>query len=323
MINNKLIILVGKDGRPSMKGVYTKMKNNSELWVRRKLSELRVFWKVYTNNNIHDYEKVKNDNVDFSNHIVIRWGNRIIVNLKNAIVYNKAENIDLATNKFLARKTMIEKGVKCPLLYYPKLDNLNHLDYPIIARPYYHAKGKNFVVLKDKIEAQFFLENNKKLIDNWYYSEFIDKVKEFRIHVAHGRILNYLEKPNPNNGNLAWNRAQNGEAFNNIKWSDYNGDVCHAAITAIESLGLDFGGVDVMLDSKGDVYVLEVNTAATLASSEYSMERYAMYFDWLCKTNKRREHWPIEVFEKASNYAWHTYHFEDRKPNKIVKAKVK
>jgi hypothetical protein len=27
----------------------------------------------------------------------------------------------------------------------------------------------------------------------------------------------------------------------------------------------------------------------------------------------------IEVFENASNYAWHKYHFEDRKPNKLKK----
>ncbi len=81
-------------------------------------------------------------------------------------------------------------------------------------------------------------------------------------------------------------------------------------------LGLDFAGVDLMLDKDGKAYLLEVNTAATLASSEYSMSRYAKYFDWLCKTNKRREHHEFKEFKKASNYAWHEYHFEDREPNK-------
>lgn len=319
MINNKLVILVGKDGRPSMKGVYTKMKNNSELWVRRKLDDFKLFWRIYTNSLVDKYDKNLNPIPDFSNNIVVRWGNRIEAILTNAIVYNKAKNIELATNKFLARKTMLENGVSCPILYYPTIDNLDLLKYPVIARPYYHAKGKNFIVLNDKIELRNFIDTNKNSLDSWYYSEFIDKIKEFRIHVAHGRILNYLEKPNPNNGNLAWNRAQNGQAFSNVKWSDYNNIICYESIKAINSLGLDFGGVDIMLDNKGRAYVLEVNTAATLASSEYSMERYAMYFDWLCKTNKRREHWPLEVFEKASNYAWHTYHFEDRKPNKLNK----
>ncbi len=73
-----------------------------------------------------------------------------------------------------------------------------------------------------------------------------------------------------------------------------------------------------MLTADGKPCLLEVNTAGTLVSSEYSMSRYAKYFDWLCKTNKRREHWEYKEFKKASNYAWHDYHFEDREPNKDV-----
>lgn len=317
MIENKLVIVVGKDGRPSMKGVYSKMKNNSELWVRRKLSEIRQYWRVYTNHNVDDFEKinVNNDlqNPTFKDKILVRWGNIIELAPFNCIVYNKIENIKNATDKALARHLFINNNVSCPKFVDPATIKINQ--FPVIARPKTHAKGKNFVILKDRISfTQFYNENQ-----DWYYSEFIDKVAEFRLHAAHGRILNYLEKPNPNNGNIAWNRALNGEAFENVKWSDYNGDVCYTAIQAINALGLDFGGVDVMVDAKGKVYVLEVNTAATLASSEYSMERYAMYFDWLCKTNKRREHWPLEMFENASNYAWHKYHFEDRKPNKVKK----
>lgn len=129
------------------------------------------------------------------------------------------------------------------------------------------------------------------------------------------RILNYLEKPNPGGGQIAWNRALNGEAFTNVKWSDYNSAVCKVALEAIKALSLDFGGVDIILDREGKAYVLEVNTSPTLASSEYSMSRYAKYFDWLCKEPKRRKHFEIKDFKKASNYAWHDYHFEDREPN--------
>lgn len=133
------------------------------------------------------------------------------------------------------------------------------------------------------------------------------------------RILNYLEKPKPNDPNqLAWNIAQNGQAFNNVKWSDYNNKVCQLGIKALEALKLDFGAVDIMIDKDGNPYLLEVNTAGTLSSSEYSMSRYAMYFDWLAKSDKRRENWEYKEFKKASNYAWHTYHFEDREPNKEV-----
>lgn len=317
MINKKLVILVGKDGRPSMKGVYSKMKNPSELHVRRRLFKKNgeiasEYFRVYDNHDSSTFKKVLIPNNDFTNKIVVRWGNTIEVNLHNSIVYNKAEAIKKASDKKLSRQIFIEKGVNTPNLI-SSVVGFNKSDFPIIARPLRHSKGKNFVVLKTIEEFQQHFNANE---NNWYYSGFVNKVKEYRLHVAHGRILNYLEKPNPNNGNIAWNRAQNGEAFENIKWGEYNGAVCVEAIKAVQALGLDFGGVDVMVDGNGKVFVLEVNTAATLASSEYSMERYSKYFDWLCKDNTRREHFELKEFKKASNYAWHEYHFEDREPNK-------
>lgn len=315
MVNNKLIILVGKDGRPSMKGVYSKMNNESELHVRRRLLNKqgivrKEYFRVYTNHNSNAFIKVPLQNEDFTNKIVVRWGNSIQVDLNNSIVYNKAEAIQKASNKKLSREIFIAKGVNTPKLI-TNHNDINENDFPIIARPSRHSKGKNFITL-DSVKDYINHKNNHR---DWYYSAFVNKVKEYRLHVAHGRILNYLEKPNPNNGNIAWNRAQNGEAFDNVKWNDYNSKVCIEAIKAVQALDLDFAGVDVMIDAIGNVYVLEVNTAATLASSEYSMQRYAKYFDWLCKTNDRREHFELKDFKKASNYAWHDYHFEDREPN--------
>jgi glutathione synthase/RimK-type ligase-like ATP-grasp enzyme len=314
MINNKLTILVGKDGRPSMKGVYSKMENSSELHVRRKLVKKKgivEYFRIYTNHNSNAFVKTPIQNNDLTNKIVVRWGNTIQVNLTNSIVYNKAEAISNGCNKKKSRKIFIAKGVNTPKLIKSAAD-IQQSDFPIIARPSKHSKGKNFVILNNLNQYEVHKNNH---ID-WYYSAFVDKVKEYRLHVAHGRILNYLEKPKPADGNIAWNRAQNGEAFENVKWDEYDTDICMEAIKAVQALELDFAGVDVMVDKDGKVFILEVNTAATLASSEYSMQRYAKYFDWLCKDNKRREHWELKEFKKASNYAWHDYHFEDRDPNK-------
>jgi glutathione synthase/RimK-type ligase-like ATP-grasp enzyme len=318
MVDKKLIIVVAKDGRPSMKGTYSKMNNDSELLVRRRLTNPKTnklvsdYWRKYTNHNSENFNKINNNNVDFKNKIIVRWGNRLELDLTNSIVYNKSENIAKASNKAFSRDVFTNMDVNTPKLI-SKLEMANNEDLPIIARPHTHAKGKNFIILKTLNKF-----NNHFNPAKYYYSAFVNKVKEYRLHVAHGRILNYLEKPNPKDGSIAWNRALNGEAFENVKWSEYNGDVCYEAIKAVNTLGLDFGGVDVMLDANNKVWVLEVNTSPTLASSEYSMERYAKYFDWLCKDNKRREHFELKKFKKATNYAWHDYHFEDREPNKEI-----
>lgn len=308
------IILVGKDGRPSMRGVFTKVKSNIELFVRRRVIKkrtglVREWFRKYVDNNSNTFTKLKIEAVNFTNKIIIRWGNRIEVDTTNSIVYNKSKAINLATDKKESRRVLAEAGISVPRDVYPQSENIN---YPVIARPRIHAKGRNFIVLRDINSFQRHYIDNK---ENWYYSEFVDKVKEYRVHCAHGRILNYLEKPNPGNGQIAWNRAVNGEAFTNVKWSDYDPKVALECLKAVEVIGLDFAGVDVIVDAEGNPYILELNTSPTLNSSEYSMERYSKYFDWLTKSDNRRSHHELKEFKKASNYAWHEYHFEDRLPN--------
>lgn len=315
MIKNKLAIIVGKDGRPSMKGVYSKMENDSQLLIRRRLETkhgINEYWRSYANHNVNDFTKLLN--ISLNDQIVVRWGNCIEIPLNNCIIYNMSSAIARATNKKLSREMFIEKGLNCPKLITSQKDINQNTSFPIIARPIKHSKGKNFILLKSIHEYNAHVNTH----NDWYYSEFVDKTNEYRLHIAHGRVLNYLEKPKPNDNQIAWNRALNEDPFVNVKWNDYNGKICSLAIRALKALALDFGAVDIMLDKEGNACLLEVNTAGTLVSSEYSMQRYAMYFDWLCKTNKRREHWEFKEFKKSSNYAWHEFHFEDREPNKEV-----
>lgn len=194
-MRDKTIILVGKDGRPSMKGTFSKMVSNVELFVRRRVTGRRTgrvseWFRKYIGANSNVFTKVKIEAVDFTNKIIIRWGNTIQVNLTDSIVYNKAEAIQKATDKKLSRQILTEAGVSVPTAVVPDDNNIN---YPVIARPSRHAKGKNFIILRTREEFyNHWIRNNQ----GWYYSEFVDKVSEFRVHCAHGRILNYLEKPN-------------------------------------------------------------------------------------------------------------------------------
>lgn len=312
-MKDKLIILAGKDGRPSMKGTFNNMLSNAELWVRRRITKrngiIREWFRKYTDANPNTFTKVKVHLADFRNKIIIRWGNTIEIDTEGSIVYNTASAIKKATDKKLSREILAEAGVSVPRRLNMQSENIN---FPVIARPRRHAKGRNFIILRDYDSMIEHMTNN---INDWYYSEFVNKIKEYRVHCAHGRVLNMLEKPNPGDGQIAWNRALNGEAFENVRWSDYDGKVVHECVKAVNALKLDFAGVDVIVDAEGNPYILELNTSPTLASSEYSMSRYAKYFDWLSKSQEKRPHWELKEFKKPSNYAWHEYHFEDREPN--------
>lgn len=118
-----------------------------------------------------------------------------------------------------------------------------------------------------------------------------------------------MEKHNPSNGSIAWNRAINDtEPFTRISQTQADEQnllsVLQEAIKAVNALGLDMGGVDVMLDRNGVAYVLEVNTAPTLNSSPRVAEMWAKYWEWLLRVPSRRDHWDFLQFRKASSLFW-------------------
>lgn len=300
------IILTGKHGRPSTKEVYRQMSSGILVQRRQIFNKARVFirqyYRVFRNNIVDVLNK---ENIfDFSNAIIVRWGTREeIETSKTNIVYNQSKAIALATDKKASRQAFIDNNVSTPVLVTP--NNFQDSYLPIIARPLVHSKGKNFVTLKTRNE---FITHYNKNNSGWYYSQFINKEREFRIHCAHGKVLAIMEKSNPNNGNIAWNRAQNDtEPFTYIPWSEVDKQdlkcVLLEALKATQAIGLDMSGVDVML-MNGNAYVLEVNTAPTLNTSPYVAGRWGMYFDWLFRVDTRREHWDYTQFKKGSSLIW-------------------
>lgn len=300
------IILTAKHGRPSLKLVYSTMSSGTLIQRRQLFNKKRVllrqYYREFTNNNSETLNKIPFFNA--INSVVIRWGTREEFDTDNrTVVYNQSKAIAIATDKKLSRQTFIDNNVSTPVLVTP--DNFNDSYLPIIARPLVHSKGKNFVVLANRSDFENHYNRNN---EGWYYSQFINKEREFRIHCAHSKVLAVMEKSNPNNGNIAWNRAQNDtEPFEYVSWTQVDEQglkpVLEEAIKATAAVGLDMSGVDVMLCG-GTAYVLEVNTAPTLNTSPYVAERWGKYFDWLFRSETRREHWDISQFKKASSLIW-------------------
>ena len=303
------IILTAKHGRPSTQLVYSTMLSGMLVQRRQIFSKKRVllkqYYKQFTNNVVSVLEKVPN--IITTNAIVIRWGTREeIITDNTTIVYNQSNAISNATDKRLSRQLFIENNVSTPVLVTP--GNFINEYLPIIARPLVHSKGKNFIVLNNRLDFENHYNQNN---EGWYYSQFINKDREFRIHCAHSKVLAVMEKSNPNNGNIAWNRAQNDtEPFEYISWTQVDAQnlklVLQEAIKATAAIGLDMAGVDVMLC--GNIaYVLEVNTAPTLNTSPYVAERWGKYFDWLFRQETRRNHWDTSQLKKGSSLIWKNF----------------
>lgn len=233
---------------------------------------------------------------------IIRWATSYDINTRGAKVYNKKDSISLACNKGKSRMYMQKKGVSVP----DSWDKIEYATFPYIARPNHHRKGEGFYVVENVDDAKhlFAIEHENVLMGNMYYSKIIDKTNEYRVHVAHGKILLIHEKP-LREGEIRGNQHITGLSWGNVlPWNSYKKKMCALACDAVKCIGLDCGAVDIIKGRDKNYYVCEINMAPTLNDSPYSVQRYAKYFDWLFSSKDKRKWWEYKNYTIGSSFAW-------------------
>lgn len=228
----------------------------------------------------------------------IRWGCTAWV-LQDESLSNGAEAIRLASNKAAARDVLGWRGVSIPKTYHTPTEVIdsNHESY--VHRPIRHYGGIGFWH-GGKAEAA------RKLSLGGYVSEYIDKDRELRLHVAHGKVLLIQEKPVVA-GVACSNHAVTGARFTILKRDAWSPKLCRESIKAVDALGLDFGAVDIILKGKNH-YVLEVNTAPRI-TSEFVAAKYAKYIAFLDR-HQGAGHWDCSSPRKGKAFAWTERDFE-------------
>lgn len=305
---HKNVILVGTSGKPSIRALHPHFDNVTVIEkkesVKGGLFRVHDDPKNFTSFETFKIKGVKKYNLLIKNSIVVRWGNHIPISLFNCVVYNKADAVAKASNKRMTREILSKKNISVPKLVTPL--NFEEGDLPIIGRPSHHSKCKNLIKFTTKDAFVTHYENNEH--KGWYYSKFINKQRELRIHCAHGKVLSISEKPmpkdqTPDNIIIGWGYSVVEEEWRVLHWSEYRARWCKLALDAVAALGLDFGAVDIIIKDN-IIYVLEVNTAGALSESPYLQKRYSMYFKWLFESSSRRDHWEYNKFENGKSFAW-------------------
>lgn len=220
---------------------------------------------------------------------VFRWG--VTSEVGNGKVVNKSEAIHKINNKGKFRKLCYENGIAMKT-WLPG-DNLNDIEFPVVVRRNNHAQGKNLHVCKYMAQLKAAIS---KYPDNYYISTLINKVQEYRVFFVSGRVVWVANKTPGNPDQVAWNVAQGG-AFNNVNWGDWPLKSIKAAYKAFELSGLDFGGVDVMVDAEGKPYILEINSAPS-QTSPYRQQCTAKAFDYIVKFGRDK----IPLVDKLGGY---------------------
>lgn len=219
--------------------------------------------------------------------LCIRWG--CTSNVASRKVLNKSEAIHLASDKTAFRKLLNDKGL-CPKTFFEK----NQIEaFPVIIRPRNHHQGRHLYFCKT---AQDVNDAVNKVGPGWYASEYIEKVAEYRVFVVSGRCVCVAKKTPADAKAIAWNVAQGGR-FDNVRWDEWPLKAVKTSIEAWKLSGLDFGGVDIMVDAGGKCYVLEINSAPSL-TSPYRQECMSKAFDYIIEHGKET----IPLIEERGGY---------------------
>jgi glutathione synthase/RimK-type ligase-like ATP-grasp enzyme len=211
--------------------------------------------------------------------ICIRWG--CTSNVEQKTVLNKAEAIHAVANKTEFRQLLSQH--KLAPRTYTNADLVNGVvfDLPVVVRPAVHHQGRHLFMCRTQAEFKAAIA---KCGIGWYAAPFFDKVAEYRVFCLQGRALAVAKKTPGNPKDVAWNVAQGGR-FDNVRWDEWPLKAVKNSLKAFGLSGLDFGGVDIMVDNDGNTFVLEINSAPSL-TSPYRQECFAKGFDWVCVNGK-------------------------------------
>jgi glutathione synthase/RimK-type ligase-like ATP-grasp enzyme len=183
---------------------------------------------------------------------LIRWGNAAEWQYdRDRHVVNKASAINLAGDKLRTLERLTEEGITVPEF---------QTSLPATSDGLWFGRSRRGFGGRD---IRFFESPSFAAGAEWF-SRYIPNDREYRFHVVGSEVVRtqrkYLDRPElDRHGGKIKNHA-NGYVFKAPR-SKLRPARFETAIAAVQALGLDFGAVDAIIDSREVMYVLEVNTA--------------------------------------------------------------
>lgn len=193
--------------------------------------------------------------------ILINWGTtKIEIGLRELKrILNKPEKIYLASNKLKAFTVMSGADVRC----------VDWTEDQAVAQDW--ANTGSTVVVRKTLTGHsgagiIIVEPGGDVPEVPLYTKYIFKIKEFRVHVCDGKVIDTQQKiRDPEQEPKDWKVRSHANGFIFARNLILDNEARNTlAIEAVKALGLDFGAVDIIQDKVGRYYVLEVNTAPGL-----------------------------------------------------------
>lgn len=206
---------------------------------------------------------------------IFRWGTTAGVN-SNAKVVNKIAAINETCDKAKFRKKLADLGL-APKTWTNVEDFRKDVDiggFDVLVRPEMHERSEGIYRATNAWEMMDALKAIRH--GGYYISEYIHKMKEFRVFVVSGRVAWVIEKKPEDKNAISWGCVSDGN-FEYVPWDEWDFNVLNVALDSMSASSLDFGAVDIIVDAEGKAYTTEINTAPYLT---------AYYADAIGKTFK-------------------------------------
>lgn len=164
-------------------------------------------------------------------------------------IVNHLDAIRNCANKIRMFNIFKENDVKC-LDFFKKGDMKNYGWRGFIGSKAVLKKGKRIRI-------------TRLFRGDWDYGTVFErKEHEYRVVVYKGAVLRAMEKI-PLDGNMDILKQKKCR-FEHRPWRSLNRNVVEESIKACKALGIDLAGVDVLINNKGEVKVIEVNSGMAM-----------------------------------------------------------
>lgn len=217
--------------------------------------------------NALNIKRVKHHGKPLRTDVLINWGaskiNRAVLAGR---ILNVPESVENASNKLQAFKLMEGRVAHVPFTEsIVEASKWVEEGFSVVQRNVLNGHSGNGIEIIDRAEGP------GGLTEAPLYTKYIKKDQEYRIHVSQGEVIFQQRKARKKevpDDEVNWQvrNLAGGFIFANADVVAPD-NVRNEAVSAVASLGLDFGAVDVLYTKRGEAYVCEVNTACGLAGT--------------------------------------------------------
>jgi len=221
--------------------------------------------------HLDDAKLIQQEDMDRAKvDILFRFGG--VRTQRSSFEINTPTMIKAINNKPFTRRLLYEGLISIPVTYFSKaeIEQADHIHFPLIGRAKYHLQGKGVIISNNIRDIKLDTKSR-------YWSEIIDKDREYRVYVFFGKVIGMEEKIPKDRNNIVWNFHAGNSVFKSIKYINYPIDVCVLAIQAAKCINIDFSAVDI-ISKKNKHYILELNASPSCSANR--CHRIAQVLNW-------------------------------------------